>query len=119
MDRTGPKPGLHTSRHSSRHSPPLPMKQILFIDDNRMLRDRLTAPLRDAGYQLQFVADEFEAHERLRSPAPDLLLIDLDLQSTSSWDLYAAWKARHPELRTVAVTGTPNRFGITSAVGID
>jgi len=41
------------------------------------------------------------------------------LQTGTSWNLYADWKARFPDLRTVAVTGVPNRFGVARAVGIN
>jgi len=91
---------------------------ILLIEDDPELWDDFSDALSDAGYEVVRASDDQSASSRL-SRAPDLLLLDLDLQSGSSWNFYADWKARFPELRTVAVTGVPNRFGVARAVGIN
>lgn len=99
------------------NSLPATKARILIVEDDPGLRDLFTGALREAGYEvIHALAEEYADNPAI---APDLLLLDLDLQSPPSWDTFAAWKARHPSLRTVAVTGVPNRFGVARAVGIN
>jgi len=90
--------------------------RILLIEDDPALWDSFSDALSDAGYDVR-PSEELATNRRIH--APDLLVLDLDLQSGSSWNLYADWKARFPDLPTVAVTGVPNRFGVARAVGIN
>ncbi|MEY2410395.1 MAG: Response regulator receiver domain, partial [Verrucomicrobiota bacterium] len=91
--------------------------RILFVEEDPVLRERLQHALGEAGYVIVEAAD-FDGDYN-EGAAPDLLLLDLDLQSSSAWDRYAEWKARFPKLCTVAFTSVPNRFGVARDVGIN
>jgi len=92
--------------------------KVLLIEDDRELREGFEVSLCESGFDVTAAADE-QALLAVRGCSPDVLVIDLDLQSGAAWNLYADWKGRHPKLLTVALTAMPNRFGVARAVGIN
>lgn len=60
--------------------------KVLIVDDNALFADALTAYLRSAGHEAEFVGDGLSALTRLDAPglpAPDVIVLDLCLPAMS------------------------------------
>jgi two-component system NarL family response regulator len=86
--------------------------RIMMVDDHRMLREALRAPLA-AERDLEIVAEAGnggEALERLEQVRPDLLLLDIALPDMTGIDVARQALARLPELRIVALSGYADKM---------
>lgn len=74
--------------------------RVLVADDNADMRDYLTRLLRADGYQVDAVADGYEALEAVRADIPDIVVSDVMMPRLDGLGLVAALRA---DRRTAAV----------------
>ncbi len=53
--------------------------KILIVDDSKTIRAQVSRILRDSGYQALCATDGLEALESVRSNAPDLIVLDVNM----------------------------------------
>ena len=59
------------------------MTKILLVEDNEMNRDMLSRRLVRKGYEVVMALDGQQAVEAVKSQAPDLILMDMSLRSST------------------------------------
>ncbi len=74
------------------HSPRR-MPVCLIVDDDRDGREGFAEYLRAFGFDVEECADGASGWDRIRTRAPDILLLDLQLPQLSGWDLLARVRA--------------------------
>jgi CheY-like chemotaxis protein len=79
--------------------------RILLIDDDRTVRDVLSAILVQAGHQVVSVESGGEGIEAFDSGEFDLVFTDLGMPEMSGWDVAAEIKRRNPVIPVVMITG--------------
>ena len=79
--------------------------KILLIDDDRTVRDVLSAILGKAGHEVVSVDNGAEGVEVFDSGGFDLVLTDLGMPEMSGWDVTAEIKQRNPATPVVMITG--------------
>ena len=91
---------------------PEPVQTVLVVDDNRLLREMLQAPLQAAGYEVVAAATGRAAVERMAADRPDLVLLDIVLPDALGFELARDLRAaaRGREVPIVAVTGFLSRL---------
>ncbi|MEM9355316.1 MAG: response regulator [Pseudomonadota bacterium] len=80
-------------------------KTILYVDDDDVLRERLSRAFVARGLQVITAASVDEATQQLNSIAPDLALVDLRMPGKSGMELLKELKQRSPQTKTVVLTG--------------
>jgi DNA-binding NtrC family response regulator len=80
------------------------MGHILIVDDQKCVRQLLSAELILAGFQVAGVADPPTAKEHLSSCQTDLVLLDLYLDGYQGFELLAEIKREHPNLPIIILT---------------
>jgi DNA-binding NtrC family response regulator len=78
---------------------------ILIVDDEKNIRTSLARSLSLEGYRTETAADIAEAREKLRSTAPDLVMLDVKLPDGSGLDLLDTIKAEQAELPVIVMSG--------------
>lgn len=63
-------------------------KRILVVDDDDDVRNFLSTALEDAGFQVETACDGFEAMEKVKAKAPDLISLDLVMPKYSGKKFY-------------------------------
>lgn len=108
----GPKAGPATSPGTGR-----PIALVL-IDDNRLLREGLTAMIHSQpGFKvLAASADAEEALERVREARPDVVLLDFGLEDHDSLSLTATVHAEVPEARVIVMGLLPTQGDVADYV---
>lgn len=84
------------------------MTLVLVVEDNRMLRTLYVAGLSGYGFQVTEAETLEEARERLRvKPAPDTILLDLQLPDGSGRELiqFVRGELEWPDLPIIVATG--------------
>ncbi len=85
--------------------------QVLFVEDDALIREVIAEYLRDNGFDVVEVATAEEAM-LVMTAAASLVVTDIDLGAGRSGLDLADWvHARWPELRVVFVTGRLDRLG--------
>ena len=84
-------------------------KRILSVDDSPALRQASFDLLRRAGYSVGLAENGRDALEKLRSFAPDLILLDIDMPHLDGWEfLELADRQGHLEgVLVVILSGLP------------
>jgi two-component system response regulator RegA len=85
----------------------------LIVDDDEVLRTRLSRALQRRGLEVVTAADYEQAMLALDEASPDLALIDLKMPGQSGLELLRQLKSRSPHTRAVVLTGYGS---ITNAV---
>jgi CheY-like chemotaxis protein len=86
-------------------------KQVLLVENDEIIREGMASVLRSEGYGVAAAGDGLEALEYLRrSPAPDLVVLDMLLPVHDGWRFLEDRK-RDPALASVPVL-------ITTAIGV-
>jgi DNA-binding response OmpR family regulator len=85
---------------------PVRKRKVLFVDDEKHWRDRATASLSAAGFEVLTAADGSEAMSRGTDPSLSLMIVDEDLAGESGSML--TWFLRHnnPDVPAILYTGT-------------
>jgi signal transduction histidine kinase/ActR/RegA family two-component response regulator len=86
-------------------TPDLAAAEILLIDDDKTVRDVLSAILTEAGHQVVSVDSGAKGVETFDSGELDIVLTDLGMPGMSGWEVAAAIKRRDPAIPVVMVTG--------------
>jgi signal transduction histidine kinase/ActR/RegA family two-component response regulator len=86
-------------------TPDLAAAEILLIDDDKTVRDVLSAILTEAGHQVVSVDSGAKGVETFDSGEFDIVLTDLGMPGMSGWEVAAAIKRRDPAIPVVMVTG--------------
>ena len=79
--------------------------KIIVIEDNRLLRDGIAAMI-DAQTDLKVVAaveDNVKIDPVILEKKPDIILIDLGLQSKNSLELVKSMKVNFPDLKFIVM----------------
>lgn len=79
---------------------------ILFVDDDKMIRDTMTLVLDRAGYEVATAEDGFDALLQLSGPTlPELVVSDLNMPRMSGFELLSVIRRRFPQISVVATSG--------------
>ena len=76
--------------------------KVLVADDEYVISRCISFMLKKEGYECRAVCDGEAAMEAMRSDAPDLLILDLDMPRKNGFDVCREVKA-DPELKSVRV----------------
>jgi two-component system nitrate/nitrite response regulator NarL len=92
--------------------------RILIVEDNRLLREGITAMLKE---QPDFkvvgaFGDCVKALESIRESTPDLVLLDLGLRNQSSLQLVRAIKSDAPATKVIAMDLIPAQADVLEFV---
>lgn len=79
--------------------------RILIIDDERMVREILTAYLEDSGFEVTKASDGQAGIEQIRNHQPDLVLCDLRMPGMDGLQVLATVTREFPELPILVVSG--------------
>jgi len=81
--------------------------RVLVVEDNPRAADSLAALLRQAGHEVEVVADGPAAVRAAENQHPDVVLLDIDLPGPSGWEVAKVLHALPADKRPllVAVTG--------------
>lgn len=80
-------------------------KTLLYVDDDDVLRERLSRAFVARGLEVFTAASVDEATEHLDSIHPDLALVDLKMPGKSGMELLKVLQARSPQTMAVVLTG--------------
>ena len=69
------------------------MSKILIVEDNEMNRDMLSRRLTRKGYEIEMAVDGQEGLDKMRSWAPDVVLMDMGLPVLDGWEATSQAKA--------------------------
>ena len=92
--------------------------RVLLIEDNRFLREGITALLRsEGGFVVEAPTDDDVVTGRAEGMSPpDVVLLDLGLEKENSLKLMAVLRSRFPEARVVAMDILPEQDDIVQFV---
>ncbi len=97
----------------------MPKIKILLIEDNRLLREGITAMLNDDGdFDVVARAEDGDAVHQLKSldVSPDVVLLDLGLEKANSLKLMALLIEELPEAKVIAMDILPDHVDIVEFV---
>ena len=80
-------------------------REILILDDEPIVGDRLKPPLEKCGYLVETLSDSQQAVERLAHKRYDLLITDLKMSGPSGLDVLRFVKEQSPATRVIVITG--------------
>ena len=67
--------------------------KVLLVEDNELNRDMLSRRLKRKGYDVVVAVDGQEGLDKVRSEAPDLVLMDMSLPVLDGWEATRRLKA--------------------------
>jgi two-component system, NtrC family, response regulator PilR len=79
--------------------------KILIVDDEAQLREMLRLLFEADGCSVAEAGDGAALRQQLEGPAPDLLLLDLNLPDGNGVNLLPEIKKHWPDCKTVIITG--------------
>lgn len=94
-------------------------KMILMVERGRALRDSLGAVLEAQGFVVVSALTGREAAGWLLKDAPDLVLLDLNLNEENAWTTCEVMEKLSPLTPVIALTAQPNEYGLALRLGID
>ena len=80
-------------------------REILILDDEPIVGDRLKPPLEKCGYLVETLSDSQQAVERLAHKRYDLLITDLKMSGPSGLDVLRFVREQSPQTRVIVITG--------------
>lgn len=80
------------------------MKQILIVEDDRLLNNTLTYNLASDGYEITNVMSAAKAVRVLKEKTFDLILLDINLPDGNGYDLCRLVKPGHPDTVVIFLT---------------
>jgi DNA-binding response OmpR family regulator len=93
-------------------------KRILVVDDDESVRESLKKVLGGSGYEVVLAGGGAEAAVRFDAARIDLLLLDLNLQNQSGWDVFEELTTRRPIVPVIIVTGLPGQERTAQMAGV-
>lgn len=97
-------------------------KRLLFVDDERGIRETLSIILLRYGFTVALAATVNEALEQIRKQEFDLLLCDLNIErERDGYEVIRAMRDTNPECLTIILTGFPEEESAEEGIrlGID
>lgn len=91
------------------------LPKILFVDDEESIRKAVCVALSET-FQVTAVGSGFEALERFRVCAPDIVLLDIGLPDMDGIDLLTAIKKEDPDIGVVMITAVSQARTIVQAL---
>jgi YesN/AraC family two-component response regulator len=88
----------------------------LVIDDEKEVRNSLSAVLEDEGYMVETAENGKTALKKCESTPFDLALVDINLPDINGTDLIQKLKHRQPKMITIIITGYPTLDNAIKAV---
>jgi CheY-like chemotaxis protein len=85
--------------------------RVLVVDDNPDMRAIARIVLERAGFEAEAVADGRRALDLDRLHPADVLITDIFMPECDGIELIALFKARHPELKIIAMSGGEQLLG--------
>ena len=82
---------------------------VLFVEDDRQVRDAVVALLREHGFRVLVAEDGYEAIRLLDEYQVDLLFTDVVMPGISGFELGLQAKLIRPNLRVLYMTGYAER----------
>jgi two-component system cell cycle response regulator DivK len=91
---------------------------VLIVDDVEDVRDMYVGYLRFNGLRADSACNGKEALERVRSAAPDVVVLDLGMPGMTGWEVLRALKRQRPAYLggIVILTGFPGLFATGDAL---
>ncbi len=80
-------------------------KTLLYVDDDEVLRERLSRAFVARGLSVLAAPSVDEACEHLDSASPDLALVDLKMPGKSGLELLKEIRIRSPKTKSIVLTG--------------
>lgn len=87
------------------------MAKILIIDDHDIVRRAVSAILAQDGHEVVAAEDGPVGVRKFRETAPDLVILDRDLPSSSGSDVLKRLRELSPTARVIVFTGFPDAEG--------
>lgn len=84
------------------------MQNLLIVEDDDTLRDRLDMAMKRRGFVVRSVASVSQARNAITETVPDYAIVDLRLQDGSGLDVVKALEMTHPRARALVLTGYGN-----------
>ncbi|MEA3357210.1 MAG: response regulator [Patescibacteria group bacterium] len=78
------------------------MKKILLVEDEDIIRELLTTKLKKEGYAVTIACNGEEAMEKMRTSAPDLILLDIVMPKKGGMEVMEEMQI-DPELKKIPV----------------
>jgi len=79
--------------------------EVMVLDDESMVCERLSGPLNDEGYSVETFTDSQSALERLASKKFDVVVTDLKMKGPSGLDLMRHLHENEPSTQVIMITG--------------
>jgi CheY-like chemotaxis protein len=79
--------------------------QILFVDDDPLMRKISALILTQHDYEVRTAADGLEALERMKESMPDLIISDLRMPRMSGFEFLSIVRRRFPQVPLIAISG--------------
>jgi two-component system, OmpR family, response regulator len=83
---------------------PVARQTILFVDDEQCWRERVSASLAEAGFEVLAAADGSEAIQKAEGSSLGLMIVDEDLAGESGLMLTTFLRRNHPGVPTMLYT---------------
>jgi DNA-binding NtrC family response regulator len=84
-----------------------PKRKVLIVDDDASIRTLLSIIVADhAEFTVSQAEDGRSALNQIELDPPDILLTDVQMPGMSGLDLIAVVRARHPQMKMIAMSGT-------------
>jgi DNA-binding NtrC family response regulator len=84
-------------------------KNILIVDDEKLLCWALQTALSDAGHKVRIAADAEEAWNIIQNGGYEVVISDLRLKGMSGLDLLGKVKAQNPRIAVILMTASSTR----------
>jgi len=91
---------------------------ILFADDDKVIRDAIRAVLRSDGYSVRTARDGDEALERFADRRPDLILLDVMMPRIGGIQVLEKIRETDPVVPILFFTAMPSEAGLVRALGL-
>ncbi len=91
---------------------------ILFADDDKVIRDAIRAVLRGDGYSVRTARDGDEALERFADRRPDLILLDVMMPRIGGIQVLEKIRETDPVVPILFFTAMPSEAGLVRALGL-
>jgi DNA-binding NtrC family response regulator len=79
-------------------------KQVLIIDDEKIVCDMAQRILSQEGYEVETFTDSTQALERIRNKKFDLVITDLKMENIDGMDILKEVNQLHPDTKVIMLT---------------